>query len=121
VTTLELVPPTPAEECAALSDKQEDSILDSNARLNIWEGAIRSSKTVASLVRWMEFVRTAPKGPLAIIGKTRDSIARNVLDDLAPGTISINRGAPTYCILGRLSVPVPSCSPRRIRTTRRTG
>lgn len=105
MTTLELVPPTPAEECAELSEKQEDSILDSNARLNIWEGAIRSSKTVASLVRWMEFVRTAPKGPLAIIGRTRDTIARNVLDviaDIDPGAITFTRGAPTCRIYGRL-------------------
>jgi hypothetical protein len=53
----------------------------------------------------MEFVRTAPKGPLAIIGRTKETIARNVLDvitDLDPGAISINRGAPTCCILGRL-------------------
>lgn len=105
MTTLELVPPTPTEECAALSDKQEDSILDSNARLNIWEGAIRSSKTVASLVRWMEFVRTAPKGPLAIIGRTKETIGRNVLDviaDLDPNAIQFNRGAPTCRIYGRL-------------------
>jgi PBSX family phage terminase large subunit len=100
-----LAPPTPVEECAHLSIKQQDSILDSNARLNIWEGAIRSSKTVASIVRWLMYVRTAPKGPLAVIGRTRDTIARNVLDviaDIAPGAIHFNRGAPTCRILGRL-------------------
>jgi hypothetical protein len=46
-----------------------------------------------------------PKGPLAVIGRTRDTIARNVLDviaDIAPGAIHFNRGAPTCRILGRL-------------------
>lgn len=98
-------PPTAAEECAALSIKQQNSILDSDARLNIWEGAIRSSKTVASIVRWLMYVRTAPKGPLAVIGKTRDTIARNVLDviaDIAPGAIHFTAGAPRCRILGRL-------------------
>ena len=34
-------------EC--LSDKQLDSLLDSTKRLNIWEGAVRSGKTIASI------------------------------------------------------------------------
>jgi PBSX family phage terminase large subunit len=89
----------------ALSVKQQDSILDATCRICVWEGAIRSGKTIASITRWLMYVRTAPAGPLAIIGKTRDTIARNVLDviaDLAPGAISFNRGAPTCRILGRL-------------------
>nr|WP_225955425.1 PBSX family phage terminase large subunit [Kibdelosporangium phytohabitans] len=88
-----------------MSVKQQNSILDAEASINVWEGSIRSGKTVASIVRWLMYVRTAPAGPLAIIGKTRDTVARNVLDviaDLAPGAIAFNRGAPTCRILGRL-------------------
>lgn len=90
---------------AVLSPKQQDSILDATARTNIYHGSIRSGKTIASLVRWLTFVRTAPPGPLAVIGKTRDTIARNALDplaDMSPAAISYTRGATTCRILGRL-------------------
>jgi PBSX family phage terminase large subunit len=90
---------------ARLSTKQKDSILDAACRLNIWEGSIRSGKTIASILAWLIYVRTAPPGPLAVIGKTRDTIARNVLDviaEIAPGAISYTRGAPTCRIFGRL-------------------
>ncbi|HEU5475692.1 MAG TPA: terminase family protein [Actinophytocola sp.] len=96
---------TTTAKAAVLSVKQQDSILDSTRRLNIWEGSIRSGKTIASILRWLLYVRTAPLGPLAIIGKTKDTVARNVLDviaDIAPGAISYSRGAPTCRILGRL-------------------
>ena len=50
-------------------------------------------------------MRTALKGPLAIIGRAKKTIARNVLDviaDIAPGAIHFTRGAPTCRILARL-------------------
>lgn len=90
---------------AALSVKQQDSILDACRRVNLYHGAIRSGKTVGSIVAWLMYVRTAPPGPLAMIGKTRDTIARNVLDviaDMAPAAIAYTRGATTCRILGRL-------------------
>lgn len=90
---------------AALSIKQQDSILDAASRLNIWHGAIRSGKTIGSIIAWLMFVRSAPAGPLAMIGKTRDTLYRNVIDvmaDLAPGAVVYTRGAPTIRILGRL-------------------
>lgn len=94
-----------APTVARLSTKQKNSILDAVCRLNIWEGSIRSGKTIASILAWLIYVRNAPPGPLAVIGKTRDTISRNVLDvigEIAPGAISYTRGAPTCRILGRL-------------------
>ena len=35
--------------------KQLDSILDSDARINIWQGSVSSGKTISSLIRWIEF------------------------------------------------------------------
>lgn len=90
---------------AALSIKQQDSILAATRRMNIWHGAIRSGKTIASIIAWLLYVRTAPAGPLAMIGKTRETIYRNVIDvlaDLLPGAVVYTRGAPTIRILGRL-------------------
>ncbi|MDQ0377942.1 PBSX family phage terminase large subunit [Amycolatopsis thermophila] len=87
-----------------LSIKQQDSILDADRRLNIWHGSIRSGKTIASILRWLLYVRNAPPGPLAVLGKTKDTIARNVLDVIAsmhPAAITYTRGANVCRILGR--------------------
>jgi PBSX family phage terminase large subunit len=101
-------PPTPAElaveEAANLSIKQQDSILDSTARINIWEGSIRSGKTIASIMRWLDYVNHAPPGALALVGKTKDTIGRNIQDVIhavRPDAIQYVRGANTCRILGR--------------------
>jgi PBSX family phage terminase large subunit len=61
------------------SPKGLQSIAESDARLNIWHGAVRSSKTINSIVRWIEFVRTAPPGDLLMLGKTERTLKRNIL------------------------------------------
>ena len=63
-----------------LTGKAAQSVAESTARFNIWEGAVRSSKTVASVLRWMEYVRTGPAGNLVMIGKTERTLKRNVID-----------------------------------------
>lgn len=60
----------------------EDSILFSEARFNIWGGPVRSGKTVHSMIRWLTFCLTAPKGDLWMIGKTSGSLERNILAPL---------------------------------------
>ncbi|HUR07011.1 MAG TPA: PBSX family phage terminase large subunit [Nonomuraea sp.] len=101
---------TPAPTPLDLSPKQLRSIGESTARLNIWSGAIRSGKTIASLLRWVMYVANAPRGgSLVIVGKTSDTIARNVFDVLQDPAITgpiarriiYTRGAPTANILGR--------------------
>ncbi|MFI6485172.1 PBSX family phage terminase large subunit [Nonomuraea sp. NPDC050663] len=93
-----------------LSPKQEFAIADSTARLNCFHGAIRSGKTVASLIRWVAYIANAPRGgSLVIVGKTADTISRNIFDVLMDpaimGPISrriiYTRGAPTANIMGR--------------------
>jgi PBSX family phage terminase large subunit len=93
-----------------LSPKQERSIAESTARLNIWQGAIRCGKTIASLIRWVTFVANAPRGgSLVVVGKTSDTVARNVFEPLTDPAITgpiakmitYTRGAPTATILGR--------------------
>lgn len=66
----------------------EDSILDSTARFNIWGGPVRSGKTVHSMIRWLIFVHTAPRGDLWMIGKTSGSLERNILAPLQEFTDS---------------------------------
>ena len=63
--------------------KQRYSILNSNTRLNIWQGAKRSSKTVCSIIRWIDYTITGPEGNLLMVGKTQKSLEKNVLDVIA--------------------------------------
>jgi len=92
-------------EFQRFSDTGIDSILDSTARLNIWEGAVRSSKTVTSLVRWIEFIRQAPAGPLMMIGKTERTLKRNILDPmqeiLGTGLMQTRYGNGEIVVSGR--------------------
>lgn len=92
-----------------LSPAQIRSIADADARINIWSGAIRSGKTVSSLLRWLMYVATAPAGELVVVAKTSQTAARNVFaplqdvalfGDLASQT-HYTAGSPSATILGR--------------------
>lgn len=78
--------------------------------VNVCEGSIRSGKTIITLLRWVIFIRRAPRGgELVMVGRTRDSVWRNLIAPLQNpelfGEISDsvigNYGAPTATILGR--------------------
>ncbi|MCI2424107.1 hypothetical protein MOQ72_42600 [Saccharopolyspora sp. K220] len=61
-----------------LSPKQIDAIRHSTRRVTIYTGAIRSGKTIASLLRFLIYVADAPRGgQLVVVGRTRDSVARH--------------------------------------------
>lgn len=94
----------------ALSPKQIDSICEARAFQNIWEGSVRSGKTIASLLAWLAFVADRPEGgELVMVGRTRDSLARNVFGPLTDPSvfgklsrdIHYTSGAPTANVLGR--------------------
>ncbi|MGW8762359.1 PBSX family phage terminase large subunit [Streptomyces sp. NPDC055815] len=92
-----------------LSRKQVDSIVEARAFQNIWEGSVRSGKTIASLLAWLGFVADRPEGgELVMVGRTRDSLARNVFGPLTDPSvfgpltrdIHYTSGAPTANVLG---------------------
>lgn len=98
-------------ETLPMSRKQIRSIAESTTRISCWEGAIRSGKTIASLLKWLIFISEGPKsGELVIIGKTSQTIHRNLFlpmqDPAIFGPISqhihYTAGAPTATILGRI-------------------
>lgn len=62
-----------------LSKKQLFSFGDSTARINIWEGAVRSGKTYVSLWRYIRELAEGPDGEYCIIARTYDSFKRNIL------------------------------------------
>lgn len=62
--------------------KQAELIADSDAWINIAEGSVRSGKTAGFLLRWLVYLLHAPEGELILTGKTRDTVKRNILDEL---------------------------------------
>lgn len=97
-------------ELSVMSPKQLASVQESQARINIWEGSVRSGKTIASLLRWLLYVATSKvRGELVVVSRTRDSAARNVFAPLMDPSlfgpianmVSYTAGAPTAQVLGR--------------------
>ncbi|SOB83148.1 PBSX family phage terminase large subunit [Streptomyces sp. 1331.2] len=93
-----------------LSGKQLRSIARAQARINIWHGAVRSGKTVASLLAFLLAVAEAPPSGLIIVcGRSLQTIERNVLEPLTDAAlfgpvaaqIRHTRGATTATVLGR--------------------
>jgi len=71
---------TPSFELATLSPKAFESIRDSNARINIWHGAVRSGKTISSLIKWGMHITTRPlDGQYMMIGRTVPALVRNCI------------------------------------------
>jgi PBSX family phage terminase large subunit len=56
--------------------------VESTARLNIWEGPVRSGKSYACFWRWIDFIQNGPKGPLIVCGRTEPTIKRNIVRPL---------------------------------------
>lgn len=93
-------------EWSKFSPKALDFIRNSDARLNICHGAVRSSKTISCSVRWIDYLISGPPGDLAMLGKTTATLQRNVLNDLfdtvGPGHYKwVNRQQGELRILGR--------------------
>jgi PBSX family phage terminase large subunit len=93
-----------------MSRKQLRTVAQATARINIWHGAVRSGKTIASLLAFVIAVATAgPSGLILICGRSLDTIERNVIeplqDPLLFGPLAKHvvhtRGATTAVILGR--------------------
>jgi PBSX family phage terminase large subunit len=92
-----------------LSPRQIISIAQANARINCWTGAIRSGKTVASLLRWLIYIASAPPGELVVVAKTSQTAARNIFGPLQDYALfgelatqtEYTPGAPSGRILGR--------------------
>ena len=58
--------------------KVQESILNTGF-LNVWEGAVRSSKTLASLIAWGIYMGTSPEKVFLMSGATMGSISRNCI------------------------------------------
>lgn len=85
--------------------KQRTSILEANARINLWVGAVRSGKTIAAILRWLDFVARGPEGDLMMVGKTERTLKRTTLDPITEivgdANCRVNWGMGEARILGR--------------------
>jgi PBSX family phage terminase large subunit len=94
-----------------LSRKQIRSIVEAqDAPLALWSGAVSSGKTIASLVAFLIGIVTAPEqGLILIVGRTLQTIERNIIDPLQTATlfgplathVAHTPGSTTAVILGR--------------------
>ena len=66
-------------EWCEFSETSIRAITESDAFINIYEGAVRSSKTITSILIWIDFVMTSPHSEFLMTGKTIDTLYRNVI------------------------------------------
>ena len=66
-------------ENAPLAPKQIEFIINSNARWNLAHGAVRSGKTVCTVLRFMQAAAMCPDSKIFIVGHTFDTAYRNVI------------------------------------------
>ncbi|HEU5032671.1 MAG TPA: PBSX family phage terminase large subunit [Spirillospora sp.] len=91
-----------------LSPMQAASIAEAVAPVNIWDGSVSGGKTFASELAWLDWVATAPPGPLLMVGHTLTTLEENILFPLAdqffsdyPGALTHTRGSTYAKVLGR--------------------
>ena len=89
-----------------LTGKAKAAVELAEHRYNIWEGSVRSGKTISSLLAWIKFVRHAPPGNLLMTGKTERTLKRNIIDllteMLGPKRCRYVIGTGELHMLGRL-------------------
>lgn len=70
----------PQVKFAPFSRTALKAIFASDRFVNIFEGAVRSSKTVSSIIAWLRFIEESPHTQFLMTGKTSDTLYRNVID-----------------------------------------
>ena len=81
------------------SPKARAAIAGADAFINIYEGAVRSGKTVASLIAWLQFVRASPHREFLLTGKDGQALFRNVIGG-DTGVLHLCDGQANYLASG---------------------
>ena len=87
-----------------LSDKQIKAYCESNARINIYQGSVRSGKSFIALLRFLRELRKGPEGEYVIVGKSERTVLHNVIEPLqriTRGTIKYNRGLGEFTLFDK--------------------
>lgn len=96
----------PLPKTCKAAEAWDEFIYDDDSTYFLLEGAVRSSKTFGSILAWADWIENkAPPGPLAMLGKTRETLIQNViypLQDLVGSQMArLNRGTSTLMLFGR--------------------
>lgn len=71
----------------------------------MFDGSVRSSKTISSLLMWLRYLIHGPEGAQILVGRTETSAINNVVlplqDMLGPARVVLNRGLGIVTIMGR--------------------
>lgn len=87
-----------------LSPKQIKAYSEADARINIYEGAVRSGKSFTCDLRFLHELKTGPDGDYLVCGKSEGSILRNVINPfnrLTGGLIRYKTGHRKFTLFGR--------------------
>lgn len=94
-----------------LSSKQIESFQESTSRLNLFEGPVRAGKSFVGLVRWLEFIRNGPPGPLVMCAKTEGTLKRNIINPLIKmvgSALTYSPGKRELYLYGRVIDCIPA-------------
>ena len=87
-----------------LSKKQIVAYVESQARLNILVGAVRSGKSFIGLIRFIRELETGPQGDYIICGRSERTIQHNIispLKDLYGDIFSYNHARAEFTMFGK--------------------
>lgn len=56
--------------------------IELDSKISLLEGSVRSGKTICMLPKWLNYIKTGPKGLLLMTGVSKDTIYDNVLRDI---------------------------------------
>jgi PBSX family phage terminase large subunit len=88
-----------------LSGKQRSFVAHSDAFITVADGAVRSGKTHAAMIRLAEMCARGPAGDFAIFGKTERTVKRNVVyplvEGLPGGAVRYVQGSGELYVFGR--------------------
>lgn len=88
-----------------LGGKAALSIRHCTHAVNLFEGSVRSGKTVTSLGAWLRYVQHGPAGTLLMVGKTERTLRRNIINPLVemlgPTRAKLLAGTGEFWLLGR--------------------
>lgn len=91
------------------------AIRDSNKKINIWSGAVRSGKSFSATLRFLIEVAEAPPGDMAIICRDSNAFRRNILPilrDLVGQDVNYKAGISLIEIWDR-KIHLVGCSDQR--------
>lgn len=87
-----------------ISEKQLKSYIESNSRINVWEGSVRSGKSFIALYRFVKEIKYGPKGAMIICGRSETTVIRNVIEPLRVITgnaVRYKQGLREFELFGR--------------------